>query len=128
MKDYNYYLCYHSRVIEDFEGKHGLDFQDAMKQLVSDFNKKAIVNDGIARWKKSNHIPSTEALVLWKYAGKEFDFDLTVLTKEKETEQAIEEYKKNNVFNSEEHMRELYSTFPVGTTVINVITGQVTNL
>lgn len=83
-------------------------------------------NDNIPRWKSNNHVPMADMLAMWKYLNKPFDYETTLMIREKEDKESLEKYRKRfeNRKISEEEKYEMRSTFGEGTKVVDILTGE----
>lgn len=93
--------------------------------LVESFKKMKIEN-GIARWDTNNRVINNDSAEFAKYLGYEIDLEKMNEIRKKETNAFLSNYKKQmkNHVRSEEEIFEMRAAFGVGSTIIDVITGE----
>ena len=113
------------RLIKEYEGQYGTFFQREAQKSADMFEQAEVVN-GVPYWKASDRIPPTDLLQFWQYVGKPFDYDKTIIARDAEITQSLDEYRKameNREYTAEEIV-EMREAFGAGATVIDVITGK----
>ena len=109
--------------------RHAFEKQEA-ERLIAKFETDATVTDGVVRWDSNNRVPPSDILELWRHVGKVFDFDKSYATQQADQDADIADYRRRmaNHVHSAEELSEMRAVFGPGATVVNVLTGQKTQL
>ncbi|MBR2256621.1 MAG: hypothetical protein IJ899_04620 [Blautia sp.] len=87
-----------------------------------------IDEDGAARWKSNGRYLPSDCVEKLKHTDFAFNAETTNRKREEETAAALERYRKTHNKTSDEEWAEMRSVFGKGTSVINILTGEVTRL
>lgn len=100
-------------------------------RLNNKFETDTIVdNKGVVRWKTNNSVPPRDVLEFWEFQKKPFNFDVSCVVLEKETNEFLSKYRESmkDYEPTEEEKVEMRSAFGNEKTVVNIITGKKINL
>ena len=91
---------------------------------------EATIVNGVPRWNSNGKVPPNEVLDAWLSVGIEFDYEKAIKAREKDNLKFFNEYRevRKNYTVSDEELYEMRAAFGSGTQVVDVITGNVTNL
>lgn len=97
-----------------------------LKAAEKNWNDMYLDNENVPRWKSNNRVPMNDMLDMWKYLGKDFDYEKANETRQKETKEEIEQYcnRRAEYRYSDEELVEMRAAFGENTTVVDILTGQ----
>lgn len=103
-------------------------YRGEAERLIAKFDTGATVVDGIVRWNSNNQVPPTDVLDLWKHVGKEFDYDRSIIAREKDMDAFFAAYRKAQANRSPEQIAEeqamARAAHGPGVELVDVITGR----
>ena len=120
-----------TRFEQELSGNLGTFWKKNAEQEIEKMSQRALDGeiffgaDGVCRWKSNNRVLPTdcrEKLAHTPYRSL-YDEEACKAADEKETAEAIENYRRNHRTSEEERM-EMAAAFGKGTTVVDVITGE----
>lgn len=116
-------------LVTEYEGHFGPFFQKEAARTAEMFSQ-AYVQDGVVRWKSNDRVPSDDILELWYHLGKPFKYQKSLTVSKHEQEVALAEYawRENHREKTAEELAEMRVAFGPGATVVNVLTGEHTQL
>lgn len=97
-----------------------------LKEAEKNWNDMYFDIEGIPRWKSNNSVPMNDMLDIWKYLGKDFDYEKANETRQKETKEEIEQYRSRKIGHSysAEELIEMRAAFGEGQEVVDILTRE----
>lgn len=93
-----------------------------VEELMKSISDLSIDNHGVARWKTSGHIVPRDCVEKFQYAGLNINAEET--DKARQLELAIFLENRQPRRHTSEELSEMRNAFGVGTTVVDVLTGE----
>ena len=99
--------------------------KEVLRAVEEATNEATVEADGAIRWTESgNYIPDDFCEML-EYAGFNFSREATRAARDAQTAKRIAEYRKSRRGMSEEEIFEARAAFGKGTTIVDIITGEI---
>ena len=99
--------------------------KEEVAKAVAKADELAIVEeDGAIKWSTNGSYIPDDFCEKLEYADYNFSREATRRTRDKQTKEFIEEYKKNQSEPTEEELAEMRAVFGVGATVVDAISGR----
>lgn len=97
-----------------------------LKAAEKNWNDMYFDIEGIPRWKSNDRVPMNDMLDMWKYLGKDFNYEKANETRQKEDEEAIKQYcnRRAEYRYSDEELIEMRAAFGEGQEVVDILTGE----
>lgn len=103
--------------------------QEEVKKAVAQADEKATVEaDGAIKWNSNGRYLMDDFCEKLEYAGYPFDREATERKRDAQNAESLAEYRRNSRGLSGEALAEARATFGEGTTVVNILTGERTEL
>jgi hypothetical protein len=102
-----------------------------IRDIGPDWRDGYVDENGVFRWKSCDDIPPEDMIKkLAEYHSDEFDVQATLKAREREVKESLEQYRERMEDHepSGEEIAEMKSAFGEDETVVNVITGERTDL
>ena len=103
--------------------------QEEVKKAVAQAEAQAIVEaDGAIKWNSNGSYLMDDFCEKLEYAGYPFDREATARKRDAQDAESLAEYRRNHRGLSGEALAEARAAFGEGTTVVNILTGERTEL
>ena len=97
-----------------------------LKEAEKSWDDMYFDNENVPRWKSNNSVPMNDMLDMWKFLGKDFDYDKAVEARQKQVEIELAQYRNHQSKHeySQEEIYEMKSAFGNDAVVVDILTGK----
>lgn len=113
-----------NRYVDGLKYPKSHPFRTNSEKMLDAFHNDIYIENGVVRWKASGNVPPTDILNFWNFIGFDFDYDKTIQTQQKETEDFLGSYTRNQKTPSAEELFEMQTAFGKGVDIIDVASGK----
>lgn len=123
-----------TRFMRELNGDFGEFWKKNAEQDIAKMQKRAdageieVDENGAAFWVSSNNYLPEDCAEMLSYTDFIFDIQATAEARDKQTNEFVEEYRKNYKGPSEEEKAEMRADFGKGAEIVDVITGKTIRL
>lgn len=123
-----------TRFMRELNGDFGEFWKKNAEQDIAKMQKRAdageieVDENGAAFWVSSNNYLPEDCAEMLSYTDFIFDIQATAEARDKQTNEFVEEYRKNYKGPSEEEKAEMRAAFGEGAEIVDVITGKTIRL
>lgn len=123
-----------TRFVRELNGDFGEFWKKNAEQDIVKMQKRAdageieVDENGAAFWVSSNNYLPEDCAEMLSYTDFIFDIQATAEARDKQTNEFLEEYRKNYKGPSEEEKAEMRAAFGEGAEIVDVITGKTIRL